>query len=380
MRDPIKVVHVMRTYGVRGGEQQVSQFFMISQHSRLDQSFVSLFSDKKCAELLKKRAPSLKYSTLSKKSPIQRKAWGELFQLLFPYIYLVLKFRRILVGEKPNIIVAHGFQAALICWPLLITKHGFKSVYVQRAAKADRLINWYFKLLYKPFDILVGNSHAVADSLLPFANKTKIRVVENGINFEEFRERQQDADGQIFCKSGKKILVTVGELFTHKGHLVLVEAMSRIKQKCPDCELWIVGEGPIRNTIEGLVDNLGLRGDVVLLGQISNIPKILSLCDLFLFASSSEGMSNAVLEAMAAGLPSVVVDAPGVSECHEAGKTGIIVKRNPDEIANAVLKLIANNDLLQKIGLNARHRVSNKYSMENNLNSYEKVFSEMLRI
>ena len=73
MRDPIKVVHLMRTYGVRGGEQQVSQFFMISQHSRLDQSFVSLFRDKKCAELLKKRTPSLKYSTLSQKSPIQRK-------------------------------------------------------------------------------------------------------------------------------------------------------------------------------------------------------------------------------------------------------------------------------------------------------------------
>jgi glycosyltransferase involved in cell wall biosynthesis len=86
--------------------------------------------------------------------------------------------------------------------------------------------------------------------------------------------------------------------------------------------------------------------------------------DIFVNASTLEGMSNAVLEGMAAGLPSVVVDAPGVTECHVDGITGFVVRHNAQELATGIAKLLGDPGLSQRMGDAALLHVHTQYSME----------------
>ena len=112
-------------------------------------------------------------------------------------------------------------------------------------------------------------------------------------------------------------------------------------------------------------------------GRRSDVPAILARASIFTHASPLEGMSNAVLEGMAAGLPSVVAAAPGVSECHLNEITGMIVARNVEALAAGLEHLLANPELCARMGAAARARVREHYSMETNRRQYLELFGRI---
>ena len=113
------------------------------------------------------------------------------------------------------------------------------------------------------------------------------------------------------------------------------------------------------------------------LGHRNDVPDLLRAATIFCHASSWEGMSNAVLEAMALGLASVVCDAPGVTECHVAGETGLVVDGDAGSIAAAIETLLNDPERRATMGAAAAKRIREHYSMEANRRRFLALYAEL---
>jgi len=159
-----------------------------------------------------------------------------------------------------------------------------------------------------------------------------------------------------------------------------IDAFVKCSQEFPDAELWIVGEGESRADLEKATTRYGLGERIRFLGRREDVPELLASATLFVHASEWEGLSNAVLEAMAAGLPSVVVDAPGVTECHEDGRTGFVVSRTVEELAMRLAFLLRDPDLRERMGIAASKYVESRYSIRANREKYLDLYRQLAGI
>jgi glycosyltransferase involved in cell wall biosynthesis len=375
----MKVLHLMRTYGAHGGEQQLSQYFCAEPHGEIDEVFVFVYRDDVCASLFEARAPSLKKISLVGRPQNTGTAWQE-FALLLPRLFdLQMKFMKILGSEKPVVCVVHGFQAALIAWPAALFLPAAKWIYMHRVTKARTNAAWVFRMLYWPFNAIAGNSKSVTQSLAPLTASKKLTTLDNGIDLTRFDHRADaGVKKQLPSRTGKTV-VSVGRLLPQKGQSMLIDAFYLVAAKYTDVSLLIVGDGITRDELEGKIANSEFSDRIFLLGYRDDVPAILAKASVFANASRWEGMSNAVLEGMAAGLPSVVVDAPGVSECHQPGITGFVVNASADELAGAILNLLDHPTLALTMGAAARKHVQARFSMEANRRRFLELFDRLTK-
>ena len=136
-------------------------------------------------------------------------------------------------------------------------------------------------------------------------------------------------------------VVTAGRLADQKNQKLLIEAISRLKDEFPYVELYIYGEGALRETLEQCVKEFGVENRVYLPGNIPDLHEKISDADMFVLSSDYEGLSNALIEAMMIGLPCITTDYPGASELVQDGINGLVVPRgNVDDMVAAMRKLL----------------------------------------
>jgi glycosyltransferase involved in cell wall biosynthesis len=369
---------MMRTYGVHGGEQQLSQLFALPSHSAAQESFAFIYRDSVCALLFAERAPRLVQRVLLQPPAKTGSAWAE-FLLLLPRLpILQWRFWRLIMQEKPQVCLAHGFQAALVAWPAVVLHRTTKWVYVHRTTKARTHLAPIFRLIYRPFNAVAGNSQSVTASLAPFTQLSKLVSLDNGIDLARFDERFVAVPAASLPKAAGKVIVSVGRLLPKKGHALLIESFATLVKSHPLISLWIVGDGEERTAVEALIAVYGLTACVHLLGYRRDVPAVLAHADVFVNTSAWEGMSNAVLEGMAARLPSVVVDAPGVTECHISGQTGLVVQRDAIALAKALERVLTEPEEAMRMASAARSHVEARYTMEASRARYDALFSQLV--
>ena len=374
----MKVLHVMRTYGVHGGEQQLAQLFALGSKFVTQELFAFIYRDPVCARFFALCAPALVQRVLFGQGARTGSAWFE-FLLLLPVLpALQWRLWRLVAQERPQVVVVHGFQAALVAWPTAMLSRRTKWAYVHRTTKARSRFDTVFRLLYHPFDAVAGNSKSVTASLESFTGRGKLVALDNGIDLERFDARAAEAPAAALPQAPGKVIVNVGRLLPQKGHALLVEGFANLVRSHPDLALWIVGDGVERAEIERRIAALGLGTRVHLLGHRHDVPAVLAHADVFVNASIWEGMSNAVLEGMAARLPSVVVDAPGVSECHVNGQTGLVVRCDASALAAGLERVLANPQAAVRMANAARARVEAQYSMEANRARYNALITRLV--
>ncbi len=364
----------MRTYGKHGGEQQLSQLFGANQRAELEETFAFVFKDPECATLFAQRAPQLEQVVLWSRPQPTGSAWRELLRLIPRLPLLQWRYFRLVAGIRPNVCVVHGFQAALVAWPTACWKRGVSHAYVHRITKRASRVALALRALYLPFRVVAGNSSAVMQSLAPYANARKLIALDNGIDLEKFDQRRGGLSAGEVLPDNADVVISVGRLLPYKGQDLLIDAVASLLPVYPRLSLWIVGAGASRDGLERQVRSLGIQAHVVFLGQRSDVPALLGRARLFANASSWEGMSNAVLEGMASGLPSVVADAPGVSECHIDGETGLVVERSAQALAAAMAQLLTERERAQAMGRAARRRVQSVYSIEASRRRYDALY------
>lgn len=374
---PLSVFHLMRTYGAHGGEQQLSQYFGSEPRGNVSETFVFVYRDLECTRLFSERAPDLKQIDLGKTMVPTGTAWRELAILLPRLLPLQLGFLAMIRKHRPDVCMVHGFQGALVAWPAAIFCRDIRWGYVHRITKSATGSNPLFRMIYRPFVAMAGNSKAVTASLAPLTMIDRLVTLENGLDWRGFEARAATGPVAPLPRSDGPILVSVGRLLPHKGQSMLIDAFDRIADSFCDASLWIVGDGPEMANLRRRAAASPAAGRIHLLGRRVDVPALLARADVFVNASSWEGMSNSVLEGMAAGLPAVVADAPGVTECHIEGVTGLIVARDAGLFAESIARLLSDPGLRQFMGTSARAHARERYSMEASRRRYLELFGRM---
>ena len=195
-------------------------------------------------------------------------------------------------------------------------------------------------------------------------------------------------DSDIFYPSLQKHankvlrLVTTGSLIWRKGYEYLLMAFSLLREAGVDAELHILGEGYERSRILFSSQDLGVHASVFLHGKLTpnQVCDQLQRSDIFVFASLSEGLPNALLEAMSSGLPVVTSDCGGVREAVTDGVEGFVVPtRSPELMAKALQKLAKDSQLRQNMGACGRERILNDFSLEDQIEKFILLFSSLKR-
>ncbi len=205
----------------------------------------------------------------------------------------------------------------------------------------------------------------------------RIDIVYPGCDVDHFRPLPPSMDlrkrllGERFRD---RVILTVGNLVARKGHDMVIQALPRLHQSIPDVSYLIVGDGPYRMELETLAAAMGIQDRVIFAGKISNkdLPPIYALSDVFVMTSRAqleacdvEGFGVVFLEANACAKPVVGGHSGGIPDAIEDGVTGFLADpHDPQDIANAIKRLLTDDDLAVRMGRQGRSRVVNKFTWQ----------------
>jgi glycosyltransferase involved in cell wall biosynthesis len=203
----------------------------------------------------------------------------------------------------------------------------------------------------------------------------RLRLLPNGISLAALQVRATREEARARLGLAGFCLGVVGRLEEQKGHVYLLEALPRLREAIPDLTLVIVGDGRLRDTLEGRARELGLESAVHFLGLRRDVPLIFRALDLYVMPSLWEGLPLALLQAMGAGLPVVASRVSGAQEVIRPGDNGLLVPpAAPEALAAAILELYEGPDRRAEMGRRARLTVAENYSQEVMLRRLEALY------
>ena len=208
-------------------------------------------------------------------------------------------------------------------------------------------------------------------------------TVHNGLDVAEFGAPNPEARATIREAFGipptAPLVGSVGRLHPQKDFTTLLKALVRVRDRLPDVHLLLVGDGELHADLTRQAHTLGVATSVTFTGYRSDILDILATLDLFVLPSLWEGLPNALLEAMAAGLPVVATAVGGTPEVVVDGVTGFLVPpRDPQALADAILRLLRDPELRQRMGEAGRARVAAHFSIEQMVHKTEALYEQLL--
>lgn len=233
-------------------------------------------------------------------------------------------------------------------------------------------------------DKVITCSEAARDFSLKNENlsEDKITTIYNGINLNKFYpiEKNKEILNDFGLTAQDKIIGMVANFSAVKDHQALLKAVNEIKKRYSSIKCILAGGGSLRVSIAAEVDHLGLKNNVIFTGRRDDVERILSVMDVFVLSSLSEGMPNAALEAMACGLPVVATNVGGIPEVVEDGKSGMLVEpKDSMAIANTIIKLLEDEALRRNMGEYGREVVKRKFSLERMVKDYEVFYKNAVK-
>jgi sugar transferase (PEP-CTERM/EpsH1 system associated) len=293
---------------------------------------------------------------------------------------MTLPFRLagVISKRKPDIVHTHNpgpllygtIAAKLVGVPAVInTRHG-------RAPKHTNRFVWGMN------DAIVSISNDAKNELLKnnIIDQRKVSVIYNGIDLDIFKSRisQNDVKSSLGLDSSF-VIGTVSRLSSEKDQVGLIKAFAMIVSAEPASRLVFAGDGPLKNELEGLTDNLGVKDKVSFLGFRDNVSDIMQAFDVFVLSSLQEGISLSLLEAMALGRPTVVTNVGGNPEVVVDGITGLVCPpEDPEALASAITKIMKDRDAAGGMGESGRKRVEAQFDIDMMVDRYLALYQHIL--
>ncbi len=290
-----------------------------------------------------------------------------------PNVILDLKaaLRTARMGKTVDVMHAHGIRSAwigalacqLCAKPLVFTAHNLCPP--PRRDFKSKLLSW---ALHQCEEV-IGVSNAVVASLKRYGDDfSDLRVIANGVDLQEI-DAMIDINsswtqlGMKFEPQSTMVIAAAGRLEPVKGYDTLLHAASIIHPMYPEVTFLLMGDGSEKNKLASLIPGYGLTQNVLMPGRMRNIPALFSKSQLVVAPSLSEGQGITALEAMAAKRCVVASDTGGLSETIEDGVTGVLTPvGDPHALAEAIIRMITNDELRDRMGKAGRMRVECLYT------------------
>ena len=285
----------------------------------------------------------------------------------------IKKLKQIIIEEKPDLCLS--FLGGCNLRLLLCFKKNTQTKRIvsvrndpNKEYSSNKIIKGIVNRIFMRADGIVFQTESAASYFNEKIN-LKSSIILNPIDEKFFETKKQ---------STKYDIVTLGRMNEQKNHKLLINAFNEIKFACPTIKLHIFGIGPLEKELTDLASSLGIKERVLFEGNTPNQENILSQSSIFVLSSDYEGMPNALMEAMASGLPCISTDCPcgGPKMLIENDVNGILIPCNDVEALSIALKTLANDEALrQKLGNNAKE-TSNAFRTDKILSLWENFFNK----
>lgn len=243
---------------------------------------------------------------------------------------------------------------------IISTEHGFSNKILWRGRLKE-------SMLYRYVDEIIAVSENLKELMIENykISPEKITLLPNGSPSAKVNENKYNSRRTLGMPENIFNIGIIARLDPVKNHKMLLDAIYNIVKNKLSVHLWIVGSGKEKEKIEKETKRLEIEEYVSLLGERNDVPIILNALDCLVLSSFSEGFPVTILEAMSAGLPIIATDVGGNREIIKNGRSGILVKSNSsEELAKAIISLMKDRKLREKIGLTAKQQFEKYYSME----------------
>ena len=272
--------------------------------------------------------------------------------LLKKNIRRIYRLREILKRDKPDVLVSFMAEPnfrAILATVGLKTKNIISvrnDPNVEYKGKIGYIIG---KLLLPSADGCVFQTEE-ARKWFPIKLQNKSTVILNPVKEEFYETKWEPILGRI---------ITCGRLEKQKNHKMLIDAFLLTNDRIANLELWIYGKGSLQSELEEYIKQKNANDRVYLQGNVSNVSKVIGKANVFILSSDYEGMPNALMEAMAVGIPCIVTDCPcgGPRMLIKDGEDGILIPvKSTQDLANELYKVLVNNKYAEKLANNAKIR------------------------
>jgi glycosyltransferase involved in cell wall biosynthesis len=367
-RIPTRVLHVTFNMGFGGTEQVIRQLVTNLDRQRFQCEIAcidgevgaigkAMESDNGITIHSRKRGPGLDWKT-------------------------ILWLRRLIKSGRFDFVHCHQYSPYTYGWfahwgtgaKVVFTEHG--RFHPDQHRKKARLINPVIALTSHR---LVAISAATREALIEYEYMpaSKIKVIYNGITpltVEEYRK--QELLTELGIKPGEVVIGTVARLDSVKNQPMMLQTTRALIDQGYKVRLLLVGDGPKRKNLEAITQQLNLNNAVIFTGFQSKPADYLSLMDIFLLPSFTEGTSMTLLEAMSLGIPTVATRVGGTPEIVEDKETGFLIESdNQEAFTRAIKNLLDQPAERIKMGNAAKVRFGQKFSVEQMVDQYQRYYS-----
>jgi glycosyltransferase involved in cell wall biosynthesis len=296
------------------------------------------------------------------------------------------RLRRLVEKQQIDLVHSHSPYAAVGA-RLGLKRHSPRHVHTEHSAWEGHHIatRWANLLTLNRSDHIFAVSQHVRKSIryppaLRFLPMPPIETLYHGIDLSSVRASggPNGIRREFGVAPGAPLIGSVSNFAPNKGQVYLLEALQRVRQAMPDVRAILVGQGPLESHLRQVVRRLGLGETVIFAGYRPDAPRIASAFDVFVLSSVNEGLSIALIEAMAQARPSVVTNAGGLPEVLRDGVEGLVVPiRDTRALAGGILALLGNPDLRNRMGEAARRRAQ-QFDISRAIHRMEEVYAELL--
>ncbi len=261
-----------------------------------------------------------------------------------------------------NVIAARARRLSGRSVPLLAAIRNFQTEYF-KGQKWGGIKAWLTQRAFRHSDAIVSVARAVADDAVANfgVDPNRVHIIPNPVDVDRLASIASEVrvDHPWLTGNGDDPVITaVGRLSQQKGYPHLLKAFAKMLDRMP-ARLFIMGDGELRAELAQLTRELGISERVCFAGFVDSPFASVARSDLYVMSSLYEGFPNALVEAMAMGIPTVTTVCPsGIEDIVEDGISGLLAPAgNSDALAEAMLKVLTDSDLARKLGENGKQAV-----------------------
>lgn len=370
----MRVVHYIDTENFAGSEYHILE---LSGALRTQGIAVSVACPPTSALVSKLRAADLKLIPIAGQRPLNARA--------------IRTLRRLLQKGEADLLHAHNGRAALSCaiaarlagrGCVIASQHFIEPAHLAREGAGARLAGAVHGWVYREADHFLACSQAARAAMLERgdAPSEKVTALPIGISVPDFNHLDAVAvRAELGLADAVPVVVCVARLEREKDIASLIEAMRIVVESCPQAVCLVAGEGGEREKLQEQIHVADLENSVRLLGFYPDVLSLIAAADLFVLPSIAEPFGIVLLEAMALGKATIATRAGGPREIVVDGETGLLVGScRPDEMASAILRLLADTGLRERMGQAGCARTAKHFTAERMAQTALEVYRKVL--